>query len=178
MRNNCGVGYTLPLKLVYRSCATLPNSLFIKAAVICKRDISRNLDGYFSTFGGNPVSCSIGLAVLRVLKNENLKSSTNNVGRIMESLLSDILTKYPRHVGDIRGQGLIWAMEIVKNKSKQPDSELARKIVDLMRVQEKILLGLIGTKTNILLFTPPLCFTTENSRRYLSKELLLFIPPL
>ena len=122
--------------------------------------------GYFSTFGGNPVSCSIGLAVLRVLKNEKLKSSANNVGRFLASLLSNLQLKYSEKVGDIRGQGLIWAFEIVKDSSKEADPVFARKIVDIMRTKEKILIGLSGTENNVLLFTPPLCFTVDNSRRY------------
>ena len=122
--------------------------------------------GYFSTFGGNPVACSIGLAVLRVLKNEKLKSSANNVGRVLASLLSNIMNKYPEKVGDIRGQGLIWALEIVQdNNSKEADPKFARLITDLMRKNEKILLGLTGMHNNVLLFTPPLCFTVDNSRR-------------
>ena len=138
-----------------------------QAAVICKREISDSLRGYFSTFGGNPVACSIGLAVLRVLKNEKLKSSANNVGRVLASLLSNIMNKYPEKVGDIRGQGLIWALEIVQdNNSKEADPKFARLITDLMRKNEKILLGLTGMHNNVLLFTPPLCFTVDNSRRY------------
>ena len=143
-------------------------SVIFQAAVICKREISDSLRGYFSTFGGNPVACSIGLAVLRVLKNEKLKSSANNVGRVLASLLSNIMNKYPEKVGDIRGQGLIWALEIVQdNNSKEADPKFARLITDLMRKNEKILLGLTGMHNNVLLFTPPLCFTVDNSRRSL-----------
>ena len=76
------------------------------------------------------------------------------------------MNKYPEKVGDIRGQGLIWALDIVKDESKDADSKLARKIVELMRTEEKILLGLVGMKSNVLLFTPPLCFNLDNSRRY------------
>jgi 4-aminobutyrate aminotransferase-like enzyme len=128
------------------------------------------LRGYFSTFGGNPVSCSIGLAVLRVLKNEKLKSSANNVGRFLSSLLANIKVKYSEKVGDIRGQGLIWAIEIVKDISKEADPAFARDIVDIMRTKEKILIGLTGIEHNILLLTPPLCFTVDNSRRYVIKK--------
>ena len=132
---------------------------------MCKRQISDSLRGYFSTFGGNPVACSVGLAVLRVLKNEKLKSSANNVGRVLASLLSNIMNKYPGKIGDIRGQGLIWAIEMVKDSTKESDPHLARKVLSFMRSKEKILLGLTGIENNILLFTPPLCFTVDNSRR-------------
>merc|ERR1711977_668258 len=80
--------------------------------------------------------------------------------------MSNIMVKYPGKVGDIRGQGLIWAIEIVKDSSKVADPTFARNIVDLMRTKEKILIGLTGIEHNVLLFTPPLCFTVDNSRRF------------
>ena len=124
--------------------------------------------GYFSTFGGNPVACSIGLAVLRVLKNEKLRSSANNVGRALASLFSNIKNKFSGRVGDIRGCGLIWAIEFISDSAtKEPDPEFARLVVGLMRKKEKILLGLTGSHNHVILFTPPLCFTVDNSRRYI-----------
>ena len=59
-------------------------------AVITTERISRRLGAYFSTFGGNPVSCAIGLSVLDVINNENLMSSAKNVGKILKELLMDI----------------------------------------------------------------------------------------
>ena len=135
--------------------------------MVCKRKISESLRGYFSTFGGNPVACSIGLAVLRVLKNEKLRSSANNVGRVLASLFSNIKNKFSSKVGDIRGCGLIWAIEMITdNVTKTPNPAFARYVVGLMRKKEKILLGLTGTHNHVILFTPPLCFTLDNSRRY------------
>ena len=106
------------------------------------------------------------MAVLRVFKNEKLKSAAYNVGSVLYSLLTNLKNKYYERIGDIRGQGLIWGLEIVKDETKDADPKLARKIVELMRTEEKILLGLVGMKSNVLLFTPPLCFTVDNSRRY------------
>ena len=48
------------------------------------------MDGYYSTFGGNPVACTMGTAVLRVLINERLLAAANNVGFILESLFKSI----------------------------------------------------------------------------------------
>ena len=139
--------------------------------MVCKRNISESLRGYFSTCGGNPVACSIGLAVLRVLKNEKLRSSANNVGRVLASLFSNIKNKFSSKVGDIRGCGLIWAIEMITdNVTKTPNPALARYVVGLMRKKEKILLGLTGTHNHVILFTPPLCFTLDNSRRYIPSK--------
>ena len=59
-------------------------------AVICTREIARSMDGYYSTFGGNPVACVMATAVLRVLTNERLLSSANNVGDILLSLFKNV----------------------------------------------------------------------------------------
>ena len=150
-------------------------SIHFQAAVVCKRKISESMRGYFSTFGGNPVACSIGLAVLRVLKNEKLRSSANNVGRALASLFSNIKNKFSGRVGDIRGCGLIWAIEFISDSAtKEPDPEFARLVVGLMRKKEKILLGLTGSHNHVILFTPPLCFTVDNSRRYIQLTYKVF----
>ena len=59
-------------------------------AVITSTRVSKKLGAYFSTFGGNPVSCAIGLAVLDVINNENLMSSVRNVGKILQDQLSEL----------------------------------------------------------------------------------------
>ncbi|TRY71942.1 hypothetical protein TCAL_03935 [Tigriopus californicus] len=136
------------------------------AAVICTKEVSDRLGGYFSTFGGNPVSCSVGLAVLDVISNEKLMSSAKRVGRLHGMALKDIMRKYPNMVGDVRGMGLMWGIEIVAEQaSKAPCPELARNIMFGLKAR-KILVGITGDHRNILLFTPPMCFTVDNSRRF------------
>ena len=56
-------------------------------AVVTSLAVSKRLGAYFSTFGGNPVSCAIGLAVLDVIINENLLSSVKNVGKVLHEQL-------------------------------------------------------------------------------------------
>lgn len=68
-------------------------------------------------------------------------------------------------VGDVRGMGLMWGIEIVADQaSKAPCAELARNIMFGLKAR-KILIGITGDHRNILLFTPPMCFTVDNSRR-------------
>ena len=63
-------------------------------AVVCSKDVSdRMKHGYFSTFGGSPVACAIGLSVLEVIKNEKLMSSANMVGKHFLKSLNDIKEK-------------------------------------------------------------------------------------
>ena len=68
----------------------LINPNYTTGAVITSNRISKRLGAYFSTFGGNPVSCAIGLAVLDVIKNENLMSSARNVGQMLREQLNTL----------------------------------------------------------------------------------------
>lgn len=134
-------------------------------AVICSRDVSSKLGGYFSTFGGNPVSCAFGLSVLEVLKNEKLMSSAKMVGRFTKAGL-EMLKDSHNLLGDIRGMGLLHALEIVQNSpnSTTPAPKLATEVMYGLK-QKNILMAITGKNKNILLFTPPMCFNIENSRR-------------
>lgn len=132
-------------------------------AVITSAEISSKLGAYFSTYGGNPVSCAIGISVLEVLKNEKLMTSARMVGRYLTSEFKKIVESH-EFMGDHRGTGLIHALEIVKTaNNKIPSPELASEIMYGLRVKN-ILVAITGYHKNILLITPPLCFNMENSR--------------
>jgi len=134
-------------------------------AVICSREVSEKLGGYFSTFGGNPVSCAIGLSVFEIVKNEKLVSSAKMVGKHLHKSLEEIKQKYPC-VGDIRGGGLLLGIEIVNNKDDLiPDDKLASEIMFRLKLKQ-VLVGITGRDRNVLLFTPPMCFTIANSTRF------------
>jgi len=133
-------------------------------AVICSPEISRTLGAYFSTFGGNPVSCAIGLSVLEVIKNEKLMSSAQMVGKYLKEELIKLKERYSI-VGDCRGLGLCQALEIVGSKSRKiPSPKLAKEIMYGLKGRN-VLVALAGRHVNIILITPPMCFNIENSRR-------------
>ncbi|MPC90419.1 Ethanolamine-phosphate phospho-lyase [Portunus trituberculatus] len=99
------------------------------AAVITTREISESLGEYYSTFGGNPVACAVGMAVLDVIENEKLVQSAKAVGK---TLLENLQLLKAKHecVGDVRGMGLCLALDIVQDKaSRKPARELAQTIV-------------------------------------------------
>uniref|UniRef100_A0A0K2UZV5 Ethanolaminephosphate phospholyaselike [Aplysia californica] n=1 Tax=Lepeophtheirus salmonis TaxID=72036 RepID=A0A0K2UZV5_LEPSM len=136
-------------------------------AVFCSREISDKLGYYYSTCGGNLVSCAAASSVLDVIVNEKLMSSAKNVGKVLEDGLKMLMDKYPNNVGDIRGQGLLWAIEIVSDRiSKTPDSSLTKKIMDGL-ASKQVLINVGGNYENILLFSPPMCFNIENSQRFI-----------
>jgi len=132
-------------------------------AVVCSREVSEKLGGYFSTFGGNPAACAIGLSVLEVISNEKLVSSAKMVGRSLQSSLRKLVDKHPM-LGDIRGSGLVWGIEVVTNKQENlPDSSLTTDIMYRLKGKQ-VLVSVTGRDSNVLLFTPPMCFTMENGR--------------
>ncbi|MES2393164.1 MAG: acetyl ornithine aminotransferase family protein [Acidobacteriota bacterium] len=93
-----------------------------------------------STFGGNPVSIAAALATLDILEREGLQNAAT-VGTAITTRLRDWVDKYP-NVGDVRGRGLMIAIELVDNKeSRKPVPELRDRIVDLAFAQGLLLLG-------------------------------------
>jgi len=134
-------------------------------AVICSQDISNKLGGYFSTFGGNPVSCAIGLCVLDIVRNEKLQSSARMVGKHLQNELRNLQEKFDC-IGDVRGCGLLQAMEIVNNRRDRiPAAALTAEIMYGMKTKN-IIIQVTGRNQNVILITPPMCFNIENSRKF------------
>jgi len=138
---------------------------FPLAAVVCTKEISDKLGGYFTTYGGNPVACAIGISVLDTIAKEQLTSSAKMVGRNMKQSLIELQDKYDI-LGDVRGEGLLFGLEIVDNKkSRTPLPGIGRDL--MMRLKTSgILVDITGRDDNVILFSPPLCFTMDNGRRF------------
>lgn len=118
---------------------------------------------FFSSFGGNPVSCAIGLAVLDVLEEEHLQENAKIVGTYYKALLNQLANTFPC-IGDVRGDGLFLGVEIVKDGSMEPDTALAQHIKNELR-QRHILISTDGPYDSVLKSKPPLCFTKENAQQ-------------
>jgi 4-aminobutyrate aminotransferase-like enzyme len=70
--------------------------------------------------------------------------------------------EHPDVIGDIRGQGLLWTIDIIKDRLRRlPSPRIATNLMIMLK-DDKILIGTTGEFRNILLFSPPLCFTVEN----------------
>jgi 4-aminobutyrate aminotransferase-like enzyme len=140
------------------------------AAAVCRPELAnefRDTSMYFNTFGGNPVSCAVGLAVLDVMEQENLLENTRKVSAYMREQLLALKNQYPL-IGDVRNQGLFFGVELVSDRvSKEPASTQTRVIVN--RIKEKgVLISSIGPSDNILKMRPPLCFSIDNADLLLS----------
>jgi 4-aminobutyrate aminotransferase-like enzyme len=117
---------------------------------------------YFSTFGGNPVSCAIGLAVLDVIRDEGLQEQAQRVG---SHLVAGLRSLRDRHaaVGDARGLGLFLGIELVRpGESRAPDAGAASYLANRLR-DRGILISTDGPDHNVLKIKPPLCFTADDA---------------
>ena len=122
----------------------------------------RRRQEYFNTFGGNPVSCAVAEAVLQVIEEEGLVENAAKVGEYVLQLLQELQSKHEL-IGDVRGRGLFFGMDLVTDReTKAPASEQTKRVVNAMRHQG-VLMGNIGQHGNVLKLRPPLCFSKENA---------------
>ena len=136
-------------------------------AVVTTPEIAASFDNgmeFFSTFGGNPVSAAIGLAVLDVLEEERFQDRAAVLGGTLKGSLASLATRHDV-VGDIRGRGLFLGVELVTDRaSKNPAPAIARYVIDRMAVRG-VLLGADGPGHNVLKFKPPMPFSEEDGER-------------
>ncbi len=111
-----------------------------------------------STAGGNPVSAAAALAVFEIIEGEGLVKKAAAVGADLRARLGRLQEKYDV-IGDIRGLGLVYGIEFVKDrKSKAPAPEIARDVV-LRCVEKGLMVGKLGIHGNVMRVAPPLVIT-------------------
>ncbi len=141
------------------------------SAVITTRKIAdafMNGMEYFNTFGGNPVSCAIGLAVLDVIEEEQLQQHALETGNVLLSRLRELERRHEL-IGDVRGEGLFIGIELVSDRQiREPDAAGADKVVELMRHRD-ILLSTDGPDHNVIKIKPPMTFSIEDAEWFLSE---------
>jgi 4-aminobutyrate aminotransferase-like enzyme/Ser/Thr protein kinase RdoA (MazF antagonist) len=112
---------------------------------------------FFSTFGGNTVSCAAGNAVLDVIERDNLIENGVDVGNYLRTKLRHLATSRPL-IGDVRGNGMLTGLEFVTDhKTRAPASADVAQLLELMR-ERQVLVGREGRFGNILKLRPPLVF--------------------
>jgi len=111
--------------------------------------------GLGGTFAGSPLACAAGLAVLEVMRDEQLLERAQDIGRFMVSRLKGLAVRFPC-VGEVRGVGAMVALELVKNgRADAPDAELTRALVQAAGRQGLIILS-CGIYANVIRFLAPL----------------------
>jgi 4-aminobutyrate aminotransferase-like enzyme len=135
------------------------------AAVVTTPEVAASFDNgmeFFSTFGGNPVSCAIGLAVLDVVADERLQEHARVVG---ERLLAGLRDMAGRHelVGDVRGSGLFLGAELVRDRrTLAPAAAEASFVVNRLR-DRGVLAGTDGVDHNVIKIRPPMPFEAADA---------------
>ncbi|MFM9908963.1 MAG: aminotransferase class III-fold pyridoxal phosphate-dependent enzyme, partial [Chitinophagaceae bacterium] len=139
------------------------------AAVITTDAIANSFNNgmeFFSSFGGNPVSCEVGSAVLSIIEEEQLQANALLVGNYFKKRLNDLKNFFPC-IGDVRGEGLFLGIEFT-NTDGNPDTALAEFVKDELK-SNFILSGTDGPSNNVIKIKPPMCFTTNNADEFINK---------
>jgi len=117
---------------------------------------------YFNTFGGNPVSCAVGLAVLDVIRDEELQQNALEVGEYLKAGL-DRLKSAHSLIGDVRGQGLFIGIELVRGRETlEPAEAEAAHLVERMK-ERGVLLSTDGPFHNVIKIKPPIVWSQHDA---------------
>jgi 4-aminobutyrate aminotransferase-like enzyme len=141
---------------------------FPLAAVVTTPEIAASFANgmeFFSTFGGNPVACAAGLAVLDVLREERLPENALRVGN---HLLKRLRSLQERHalIGDVRGSGLFLGVDLVLDRdSRAPATQQADYVVNRLR-ERGVLAGTDGPGHNVIKLRPPLIFSEADAHLF------------
>jgi 4-aminobutyrate aminotransferase-like enzyme len=140
------------------------------AAVITTQEIADAFDNkmeFFSSFGGNPVSCAVGLAVLDVLEEEKLRENALDVGTALLAGFHDLAERH-QSIGDVRGSGFFLGVEFVENRqTREPAPEILARVIEAAR-RVGVLLSSDGPEHNVLKFKPPMQFDHTDAQLLLS----------
>ena len=124
-------------------------------------EFARRFD-YFNTFGGNPVSAAVGLAVLEVIERENILQNVRETGELLGNGLRSLAQRH-QWIGDVRGKGLFYGVELVRDrKTKEPAATEASRVRDFLR-SNGILLSTTGPLNNVIKIRPPMVFSKAHA---------------
>jgi 4-aminobutyrate aminotransferase-like enzyme len=122
---------------------------------------------YFNTFGGNPVSCAVGQAVLEVIEAERLVENARSTGAYLQDGLRRLAERFEL-IGDVRGAGLMIGVELVADRaSKAPAPAATAALVNGLR-ERRVLISASGPQANVLKIRPPMVFRPEHADHFLA----------
>ena len=117
---------------------------------------------YFNTFGGNPVSCAAGLAVLNIIQREKLVEHAARTGDYLRAGLRQ-LQQHHMLIGDVRGAGLFNGVELVSDRDQRtPAVNETTQVINRLK-ELGVFIGRTGTRDNVLKLRPPMVFAREHA---------------
>lgn len=139
------------------------------AAVVTSRSIAEKFDNgmeFFSTFGGSTVSCAVGDCVLRITQRDQLTRRAAQIGEQLGRGFRQLQARFA-WLGDVRGAGLFWGLDLVHDPvTRQPDPLAANFIKQRLR-DRGILIGTDGVADQVLKIRPPMVFNASDAERLL-----------
>jgi alanine-glyoxylate transaminase / (R)-3-amino-2-methylpropionate-pyruvate transaminase len=133
------------------------------AVVIARREVAEALADkfYFNTYGANPIACAAGRMVLRVIRDEGLQDNAIVMGERLLGVLQSLSESHDI-IGDVRGRGLMLAIELVKDRrTKEPATQETARIFELTR-EHGLVMSKSGAQRNVFRIVPPLCLNAQD----------------
>jgi 4-aminobutyrate aminotransferase len=143
----------------------LANGLPI-GAIVTRRELQERwgVGAHGTTFGGNPVSCAAGVAVMRTIEEQGLVANAAARGDELQAALKSLMAEDDR-IGDVRGAGLMIGVELVKDQStREPDTATSEALITAAADHGLLILN-CGTHHNVIRFLPPIDVTSEEIGR-------------
>ena len=134
------------------------------AAVVTTPAIAQALTSriHFNTFGGNPVVCTQGRAVLQVIDEDGIQANAARIGARLKAGFEDLARRHDL-IGDVRGLGLMLGIELVKDRgTNAPAKEECARVFERCR-ELGLLIGKGGLHGNVLRIKPPMCLTAADA---------------
>jgi 4-aminobutyrate aminotransferase len=131
-------------------------------AIVTSRELQERwgVGAHGTTFGGNPVSCAAGVAVMRTVAEQGLVANAAARGSELEAGLKTLMAKDDR-IGDVRGRGLMIGVELVKDRAtRDPDTDTCEALIQACADQGLLVLN-CGTHHNVIRFLPPIDVTAD-----------------
>ena len=136
---------------------------FPLGAVVARKHIAAPMAEkfLFHTYGANPTACAAGRAVLDVIATDKVQENAKVVGSALLSRLEECKKKYSA-IGDVRGRGLMLAIEMVKDRnSKEPDAAMTSAVFEACR-ESGLILSKSGPYQSCLRMVPPMCLSLDD----------------
>jgi alanine-glyoxylate transaminase/(R)-3-amino-2-methylpropionate-pyruvate transaminase len=136
---------------------------FPLGAVVARKEVAAPMAEkfLFHTYGANPTSCAAGRAVLQVIAEDKVQNNAKTVGAALLERLQDLKQRHGC-IGDVRGRGLMMAVELVKDrKTREPDRDTTAAVFEACR-DAGLILSKSGPFQSVLRMVPPLCLSMDD----------------